>query len=223
MVRLNWSVDHTPMAFGTADIGIGEVEVRYNGTPVLNIHSTRIQVQNDSSQDLADLEINIRFAEGTSVLRSFGNVTDSVQQLPATDKYVLALKEAAEGKLTQPALAHLATLIDHRVPVLNRGAIATFTIFTCRQDYATPVVNVASDHVGVRLLHRPPVPEVYGVRRSHAQLAGTLVTLTAAGAGAYYGLTNWGLAFGGWAAGAFVLAIGAAVVHLLRLVRKGLS
>jgi hypothetical protein len=73
------------MAFGTEDFGVGTVEVRYNGTPVLNIHSTRIQIQNDSNRDLTDLEVNVRFSEGTWVLRSFGSVTQSVQQIPPTD------------------------------------------------------------------------------------------------------------------------------------------
>jgi hypothetical protein len=211
------------MAFGTVDFGIGTVEVRYNGTPVLNIHSTRIQIQNDSNSDLTDLEVNVRFSEGTWVLRSFGSVTQSVQQLPPTEEYQAALKSASEGKLTPQALAHLGTLVDHRIPVLNRGAVATFTIFTSRQDYATPVVNVGSDHLGVRLIHRTPVPEVFGVRRSLAQFAGTLLSVAAVVTGIYFGLNPWVTGIGGWLTGAGVLAIGAGMVHIARMARKALG
>lgn len=213
---LRWSAQHQPMAFATHDFGWGKVDILYNDQPILNLHITRVQLQNASSKDLESVEVRIALDQASGVLRSAASLRGSTDAFPFATNYAEAVAKSHDGTLTPDEIAHWTRRSDFQIPVLNRGAIADFTLFVSREDYATPEVSVECNHLGTRLLPRPLAQEVFGVRLGQAQVAG-LVTGVIVLAFLYLSPLPWLVVVAiSWMLGLMGLSVGAGVVRIFR-------
>jgi hypothetical protein len=223
LARLYWSANHTPMAFATEDIGFGKVEILHNSQPVLNIHMTRVALQNDSNRDLANVTVNIGFLEGSRILRSFGFLEGGLRPLPHAPDFDRRLAAAVDGHATEGEVTTLLSNHDYTIPVLNRGSTASFAILVTRVDYSMPVVSLSVVHPGATLSYREPVPLHFGVPRSQALLWGLVVDVIALLALWYFSPPLWVAVIVALLLGLYVLALGALAVRMRRLVVKLIS
>lgn len=223
MSRLFWSAQHTPMALSTEDTGFGRVQVLYNGQPTVNIHITQLLVRNTSTKDLTDVHVHLAYLEGTRILRSIGFVPGGLVALPHADGFDQQLAAALAQNATATQIDYLIRNHEYRIPVLNRGSAAQFGLLVTRDDHARPTISLNVTHPGVRLEYREPGTDIFGVRRTHAQIAGLAVGVMAVTAVIALGASSLVSGLTGWLLGTFLLALGAVVAKAIRGVAGLLS
>jgi len=220
LARLTWTALYQPMAFATEDLGWGRVQILYNGQPTQNLHIITVQVVNESDTDLAGVEFNVQASDGTIVLRSQAVIRGTLVPLPFGPAYAAVITEAGRRQLTPPELAVWGKRSDWHAPVLNRGAIVDIRLLVSRNDHLTPTVAVYSNHLGARLRHRPPAPQLLGVNQLHAALVGLVVAGSGAAVLAASGLATWLVAGSAFVLGAFGSVIGVGAIRFWRWLRK---
>lgn len=220
LATLRWTAQVQTMAFATEDFGWGKVEILYNGMPAGNLHIINVQVVNDSSTDLTDVELDILANDGTSVLRSGAQVAGTLNPIPFASGYAAMAAQSATRTLTPAELAVWGRRADFTIPVLNRDGVVDVRLWAVRADYAIPAVSVHCNHRGVRLRHEPPARQFGGVNEVRAGLLGIMVgivvvvlTVRAMGGNTWLGV-------GAWLVGASGLWIGAAVLKVWRWVSR---
>jgi hypothetical protein len=220
LVELRYTSVSTPLAFATADVGWGEVEILYNKNPTKNLHVINIELQNASSRDLSNVQIDIATDEGTSVFRSAGQVDGSLQVIPFASHYNEGLMRVGSGVASSQEINNLLRRSDFFLPVLNRGAIARFRLLVSRQDYEWPHVQLGCDHAGVRIRPLPSVALHYGVRQGQAQVAGAMISAFVLAAAVVANLPSWLVGGAGLVLGWYVVFIGASVVKGGRIIGR---
>jgi hypothetical protein len=155
---IRWSVSYFRVAVATADPQFGTVQVVHDGTPVANVHTAFIQIENESNSDLENVVVNMACLEGSCFLRSIGIIDGGLQFIPYTDAFWTMMTKQQH---LNPAYA--ATHREFRIPVLNRGTRANFSLLLSRDDALEPSVSVSCNHLGVDFKLRPPTTLLWGV------------------------------------------------------------
>ncbi len=215
LVPLRWTVHHQAWAFASNDQW-GKIEILFDGQPTANLHVSRLEIQNSSSRDLQEVSVAVLADIGTLILRSVGQLRGSSQAFPFALDFAAMLEEASKRKLTQQELAYWGPRAGFVIPVLNRGSIADFVFLLSRPDYQSPSLTVTCEHLGARLEHKPPAPEVWGVRQPQAQRVGILAALALTAVAVWLEAPGWAIGFVGWFTGLFAIALGAAIVRPVR-------
>jgi len=227
MLTLRWQAFHQPLAISAEDTYFGTIEVRYNGEPVQNLFFTTIDIQNESNTDLVGLDLNFIFNDGTMIRISHGAVQRSANSLPFAAPFATELARFVQlpqdNPQRPPLAAALARRRDYRVPTLNRGSTVRVGMLVQGQPGKQPVIDLASDHPGLRLVFQPPRPLLFGVNHNVAALTGVL-----AGIAVIVGLslTSVGRIAGmalSFAIGCVTAVLGVLVVRAFRVVQRVLG
>ncbi len=213
--RLRWSAWHHRIAVAAEDPHFGRVDVLYEGQPVINVHSSQIQIENESNSDLTNVVINIAHLDGTRIYRSMGAVEGSLAAIPFTDAFSAALADFEHADAN-----YLITHRDYRIPVLNRGTKVSFFLLVGRDHACQPLVTVSCDHVGVELKFLPPSYKVFGVPFQQAQVVGLAATFAFALALAWWLPYRWIISLAAWLVGVFALALGAGFTKLWKWILR---
>jgi len=223
MVTLQWSVRHQSVAFAASDATFGNVEVRHNGIPVQALSMCFVEIANESTRDLVDVDFTVSYSDGTTFLMSVASLPEA-QGLSFAPAYAgmadefMALSEAA--RLTWPAFPYMAKTRQYRVPVLNRGAKVDFAALVQAPPGVDPTATVVCLHKGVRLKHRPPAPVLFGVNQNRAIAIGWSMGLLAILGLRLSGTVGTLPILFGFVGGAAVGAIGAGLIWLTRIARR---
>lgn len=172
---LRWTTQYVRLA-ASSDVAFAQVDVLYNGQPVTNLYLANVQLQNESNSDLQDVVVNLACLDGSRVLISEGRLAGSLQTLPFTAFFDQALTDAIETP-AQAIWPYLNTRRDYQIPVLNRGAVVSFILLLTRDDALQPEVQLACDHMGVRVVHQPPVWALWGIPMKHGVVTGLILGL----------------------------------------------
>ena len=183
MVTLRWQVLHQSLGISTNDALFGSIEVRYNNNPVPNLYFSTIDIHNESNSDLSEIELNLVFNDGTVIYISHGAVLGSANNLPFTESFASGLADVVQIPTDDPKWSERATPYmrrrDYRVPTLNRGASVRIGMLVQAPENQTPIIQLASDHLGLKLVYHGPRPLIFGVERNTATLSGLFTGLIA--------------------------------------------
>lgn len=220
MTVLRWQAWHKAVAVSATDNRFGKIEVLYNNSPVHNVLFCTIEVENESSSDLANLDINVVFQDETTIYMSHGTVQGSMNELPFTSSFSLDLNKLLALPQSDPAygplLDRLSRRRDYRVPVLNRGGKLTIALLVQALPSKTPFVHLGCDYPGVKLLAQGPRQLFFGVDMNLAALMGFIVGVALV---IYIGTTTLGsltIAVAAFLIGSLGVMIGAAAVRGFR-------
>jgi hypothetical protein len=215
------------VALTGVDSVLGTVAVTHNGAAVENVFLSVVDLENQSQKDLADLELDLSHSDGFTFLGGTGSVTGSARRFEFTARVqadiARLLQLAPQDLAADPGFAYLNTHREYRVPVLNRGARATFVHTITGPQGRTPFVTLSCDYPGVRLRMEGARRMIFGVPQTHAMIWGALtsILLTAIVASS---TNSVGIAsVAGFVFGGFANTIGVPVVKLIRLVTRVLS
>lgn len=227
MVALRWQASHHSLATAAQDVVFGTIEVRYNGAVVQNLFLTTVDVQNESSRDLTDVNLNLVFQDGTTIYMAHGAVVGSANVLPFANPFAAELDRFLALPADDPAAGPLGAALSRRrdfcVPVLNRGVSVRIAMLVEASPGRQPFVQLSCDHPGLRLLFQPPRQLLFGVDQRHAALVGFLaggilvVVVTAAELG------PWSIATVAFLIGSLTAVLGAALVRATRWIARALS
>ncbi len=215
LVPLRWSVQYVRLAAAGHDPRFGKVEVFYNGKPAVNLHFATVQVVNDSNSDLRDVVINIAFSDGSRMLASQGALVGSLQSIPFTNEFQSMVNRFVKDQ-DPTTLADLWAHRDYQIPVLNRGTKTNFVILLTRDDAAEPKVQIACDHLGVRLKPLPLDRMLWDVSLKQAVILGIPGSLLLVFVITSYLHSIWLVGLASWLAGVAAGLIGAALVVVWR-------
>lgn len=155
--RFVWKAWHQPIAIATNHPGLGTVTVQLDGVPVNHVHSTAVEITNESNEDAKEVVLTIAFQGIGSIISSSGYVNGILGTIPFDPAYV-ALYTGA----TPAQVGVLSTYVVHKIPVFNRRQKATFNLLV-RDDAPSPVVQLSCNHPGFKLEYGSTGLEVEGV------------------------------------------------------------
>jgi hypothetical protein len=222
MAVLRWQAHHYPLGLSSQTSSFGQITVLYQGNPVRNLYATVIDVQNPTYRDLTDLELNAVFHDGCAIYAGEAQVEGSEKTLLLAPSYVALLNAYTTMAPTDPKRPDLAKAVatrrDFQVPVFNRGKTLRVVLVVESVSGAQPVVNLSSDHAGVKLIFRGPQVLVLGVERPLAAAVGIAVgaALIVAASAYLFDAASTVSALLFFAVGCFVAALGAGVVRAAR-------
>lgn len=220
MVTLRWQALHQPIAISTQDALFGTVEVRYNGNPVQNLFFSTIDVQNESNSDLTNLDLNLVFNDGTVIYISHGAVQGSANMLPFAESFAADLDRFVGSQPDDPQRPLLAATLsrrrDYRVPSLNRGASLQIGMLVQAQPGRQPIIQLASDHSGLKLIFQGPRHLLFGVDQNIATLTGLLAGIVIIAAISATPLGRGAAMAVGFGVGCVTAVLGALLVRAFR-------
>mgnify|MGYP003656234771 CR=1 FL=1 len=213
------------LAISSNDSFYGNVEVMYNGRQASNLYMANVEISNESHKDLVDVEVQIGFRDGTTFLSGGGIISGSLSNLSFAPGFQRELQKYLDLPENEKTPEMIEPLIKNRffnIPVLNRGATASFTFLVEEIEGIFPQPVVSIQHEGVKLSERPALPLTFGVRNDVAALVGLIASLLLFwGLAGYFDQKVWlilsGVFLGGVAAhfGAFLVRLFKAVVTIL--------
>ena len=220
ITTLRWTAQYQQMAFATQDSGWGKVDILYDDRPVRNLHVITAKVTNESQIDLQSVELRFQVNEGTFVLRSSAQLTGALNVLPFAPGYGAMVAEAGKRELTEAEFALWGRRSNFLAPVINRGASVDVRFLVSRPDDATPAVILECNHLGVRVRHKPPAEQFWGVNQTFAAWLGLLFGFGVVLVIVRADLATWMGAISTWLAGAFGILVGAGLVWAWRGLRR---
>lgn len=227
MVILRWQASHQALAISARDVLFGTIEVRYNGNPVQNLFFTTVDVQNESARDLTNVDLNLVFQDGTTIYMAHGAVQGSANTLPFADPFAADLTRLLALPPNDPSAPALAAALsrrrDFRVPVLNRGGSVRVAMLVQASAGRQPLVQLACDYPGVRLVFQGPRQLVFGVEQGRAALAGFVAGAVLVFAVTASALSPRLVATTSFLIGSLTAVLGAALIRTARWVARALG
>ena len=183
MATIRWSEIHNQVASSGHDPNIGHLQVLWNDKPVENIQLCTVEVENESSRDLKDVEVKFCYEDGTKFLDR-GTTYGTTQFFPFGTHFNAALQRITATSPEQQAndydLQYVHSRREFVVPVMNRGTKLRFMFFVRTLTLHPPKLAVAIEHSGVKLRQQPQRPILLGVPQTHAIWTGLVLGLAIA-------------------------------------------
>ena len=215
---IHWSAWYFKVAVAAADPLFGTIEVRHDGSPVANVHTASVQVENGSNSDLENVVINVACLERSRILRAMGAMQGSLQPIPFTANFWNALSDP-EHRFA----AYVSTHSDFQIPVLNRGAKANFSFLLSRGDALEPRLTVTCDHLGIEFKQRPSAVMLLGVPTMQAVWVGLAASFICVVALVVRVHSTWVTGFLAWVLGCCGSLLGVGVIRTWRWCGRQLS
>lgn len=177
---IKYTVHHQYLGASTDDQRFGSVKVLYNNNSVKNLYLSTILLSNESSRDLANLELNITCDATSAILISYGKNRASLKELSFTEKYANALAGQGGGGQAggnPEVIKYIFQRRDYMLPVINRGDKVDFLLLTTSFEGKQPVLAVGCDSPGLRMEFTRTFPELFGEPQTQSTLVGALAAL----------------------------------------------
>lgn len=173
IVYLHYSVWHQPLGTSVNDNLFGDVQILYNKTPVNSLYFSTVTIENHSSKDIQDLELNIYCDSTSSIMVSHGYLDYSPNALKFTDEYAALLEKA---KTDQPTAITALGRRDYKVPILNRGEVIKIQLLMTNPN-KQPEVYVNSEHPGLKMKFSKKLRDFWGESAKYCASIGSIVAL----------------------------------------------
>jgi len=181
MTILRWEVQHQHVAASSEVARFGRVQVLYNDEPVTNLRLCIVQLENESSRDLKDVEVTLIYSDGTRFISGGGELQGAVNWLLFTDRYNDVVTRALEPNdnldLDDPDVDYVRTHREYRIPVLNRGIRVNFWFLVIPSPTMAPKLQLFCVHPGVELREKPQQIMLLGVPQNRAIVGGLIIAL----------------------------------------------
>ena len=228
IATISWTASFQRLTPANDAPNLRSIQVLHGQLPCKNLYSCRVVVKNESEKDLPAFDLLFTFNQEFGVVFAAGGLDSSAKQLLLSNSYfgtlqqVLALEaEKQSGHLSYAYLIHNR---EFAVASMNRGCTATFD-FTVHSDSPAAIasVRVTSEAHGIRVLSRPPIPELLGVPQKWAIIIGLLIGCAVTALVALSSIPPLAIAFATFAVGTFAALFGVAAIWIMRKTRALLS
>ncbi|MFP5385131.1 MAG: hypothetical protein ACLGHN_03580 [Bacteriovoracia bacterium] len=170
---LNYSVWHQSLGTSISDNLFGNVQILYNDNPVSRLYFSTLVLENHSSRDFENIDINIYCDQDSSILISHGYIEFSPNALKFTDEYEATLRQAQ----TDPSVwINAIKRRDYKIPVINRGDIIKFQLLitnTIKQ----PEIYASCDRAGIKMKYAINMKDFKGETAKHCTWIGSIIAL----------------------------------------------
>lgn len=173
ITHISYSVWHQPLGRNVNDNLFGSVKILYNDNPTSNLFFSTVVVENHSSKDIENLEVNLYCDENTLMLISHGYMDLSPNALKFTEEFSNLLEEAKND----PALQKNAMQRrDYKIPCINRGETVRFQILSSNP-VKQPEIYCNSDKAGVKMRYSLNLKDFKGETAKHCAWTGSVIAI----------------------------------------------
>lgn len=170
---LDYSVWHQPLGTSVNDNLFGNVQILYNENPMKSLYFSTVIIENLSSKDIENIDINIYCDSESSILVSHGYLDLSPNALNFTKNYQELLEKS---KNDHDTLITALGRRDYTIPVINRGDNLKIQLLMTN-DRKQPEVYVSCEHKGVKMKFSKNLKDFYGESSKHCARLGSIITL----------------------------------------------
>lgn len=220
--KIPYTVSHDRIGITAADRTFGDVTVHWQNNQMDNLFISKLQLVNESSKDLKDINIKIYTGEGTLLLTHQTELLGTTQIIPLEEKFESFLRVEEGQAPSQSQFNRYNHNREFTIKVFNRGKIAVFTFLTTAIDLSNPAPSVWCEilHEGVEAKFHPNIPYIHGVPQKHALTFGILICALASIATLKLGLQEFSLTFFSIVLGLFAQFVGASIYKLLKSLKN---
>jgi hypothetical protein len=218
MVRLRWYPVWTQIATTMPPLG-GELKILYNGNAVTDLHHVQVTIENESSRDLENLEVDLHFRTNAEFLNSQHQLRSSKKALDLSHKWQTSVQKFISG--SDPGLRPFVA--KHRpivVPVLNRGDAIEFNALIQMPPGTVNRVELTCMSKGVRAIEQKPGARFLSATPKESFVIGQIVTIATMVAIGRFLIAGPRTNIAGYLLGMFSFAIGALLVTGYRKAMK---
>lgn len=211
-----------------SDAIFGVVRVTWQGHDVRNLHSSTIEVENETSSDLENVELKIYPGQGTVMLNEKTEIVDTPYIVEWAPNYAARLKVPEGEQASQQQLDEYNRSREYAVPVLNRGQKLRFTYLCTRpSDDEEPGIFISTPSKGIKLKRRKNpyvlLRPIFGVPVPSALYRGLGASLIFVILFGLYAPNVWAASIGSMAFGLFAQPIGAVIYRLEKFVKSAVA
>jgi len=176
--RLTYSTRSDRIALAAADPIFGAVKVSWRDHDVRNLHIVSLEIENVSTRDFENVDLNVYTAHDTILLSERTAVVDTPYIVNWSDDFKAQIAvEPGQTPTTEQRRVYNHSR-DYRVPVLNRGQRLHFTYLCTRPaDDAQPGVFVSTRLKGARLSYQVRSTLVLGIPVQIAAVRGSVLSV----------------------------------------------
>jgi len=211
-------VRHSRVDVSVHDAAFGSVHVTWNGKHVENLHSSTVELINQSLRDYENVVVSACTSD-TMLLTERTEIVGTSHVAKWTDEFLKQLQVKPGEQPTEAQIALHSSRRDYLLPVMNRGQIIRWHFLNAAKIRSQPSIWLDVVHKGVRLRFSPPQNEIFGVPQPRAALIGVVIGFVLLGVIIAMVQTVWIAALCSFAYGLVAQLPGAWTVKLWRYLR----
>lgn len=207
------------------DAIFGEVRVNWQGHEVRNLHSSTIEVENETNTDLENVELKVYVEHGSIMLNQKTEVVGTPYIVELSPQYEERLKVPEGEQPSQQQLDEYNHSREYQLPVLNRGQKLRFTYLVTRpNDDEEPHLFIGTPSMGIKLKRRKNpyvlLKPIFGVPVPTALYRGLIASVICVILFGLYAPNIWFASIGCMLFGLFAQPIGAVINRIERFVKN---
>lgn len=219
---LSYFVQHQYLGSTAQDSTFGNVEIKWNGSPVPNLYLSTVELTNESSRDLEKIKI-LAYTADTDLLSEFPQLVGTTQHIRYSPEFEDFITVPTGELPSETQLKDYRRRREYLIPVMNRGQVVRFQYLNSSNTSNQPSIWLESVHPGVTLKFKIQKPLVYGVPQPLAAFAGVISSIVFAVLLATYNQYVWLTAFGCLLYGLVAQLPGAFIVRAIRKFRQWIT
>lgn len=160
---LEYTVNHSPIAFSSDDDFFGAIRVTWQNHDVKNLFSSRVELENQTGKDFTNLKIKV-YTGDTMLLNERTEIPGTTYNLRWTDEFDGQVRVANGATPTAQQYNTYNHSREYIIPILNRGQRVVMTYLTTVPSGSVgPGIWLDMQHEGALVQYRQAVPQVHGV------------------------------------------------------------
>lgn len=165
---IEYSVTHSRIAISAKDGQLGDTTVHWREHKLDNLFATKLQLKNETSEDLQDFKIKI-YSGTTILLSSRGQILNTPFGTKSCPEFEARLVVEDGQGFNEIQRTIIATTREYIVEVFNRGQTVEFLILTTIPDGETwPYVWADTNTLGVKLIESNYEEKAFGAPKKKA-------------------------------------------------------
>ena len=161
--RLEYVVHHERIASSSIDPIFGSIQTTWQGNPVSNLYTSRVELTNNTSRDFSEVVLKVYTGE-TILLTERTEIIGTPRIVEWSPAFKQQMYVQPGGTPTQQQFDVYNRSREYKLPVFNRGQKIAMTYLTAIPPSASgPSVWVDIDHKGIKVEYIPPGPRIHGV------------------------------------------------------------
>lgn len=207
----SYFVTHNRVGLSSKDSLFGDVSVTWNSNPVDHLFLSTIELKNESLNDYENVVIQT-YSSDTKLLTESTQIIDTPTVLVWTESYKQKIHLEPGKEPTENQLNIYRGQREYIIPVFNRGQKVNITYLNAANSSALPNIWLSATIKGVKIKFQVPDPQIYGVPRPKAAIAGIVLGLILLAPLVLYVKNSWIIALASLAYGFCVVLPGAYLI-----------
>lgn len=170
---ISYSVWHQSLGTSISDNLFGNVQILYNNNPISKLYFSTLVIENHTSKDFENIEINIYSDSDSFILISHGIIESSPNPLKFSENFDELLQQAQRDSSIWNIVSKRR---DYIIPVINRGDVVKIQLLTTNTN-KQPEIYASCDRAGLKMKYALNMRDFKGETAKHCAWIGSTIAL----------------------------------------------